>query len=186
MIEHAALVNYIWWAKDVYLGGESLDFPLYSSLAFDLTVTSIFTPLLQGGKVLIYDKAGSDFPIMRILDEDEVDVLKLTPSHFALMEGRDNSHSRIKRLIVGGEALETTLARRIRESFGGTRRDHQRVRPDRGNGRLHDSPFRCRSRRTCCCTHRCAAANVQIYVLDGTCVRSRRMSWASSTSVVRD
>src|SRR6185295_5828249 len=105
-------------AKEVYVGNESLDFALYSSLAFDLTVTSIFTPLLQGGRVVIYDQAGSDFPLTRILEEGEVDVLKLTPSHFALIEGRDNRSARIKRLIVGGEAFETTLARRMRESFG--------------------------------------------------------------------
>jgi non-ribosomal peptide synthetase component F len=37
-IQHRALVNYICWARDVYLQNENLSFALYSSLAFDLTV----------------------------------------------------------------------------------------------------------------------------------------------------
>src|SRR5438093_6745918 len=53
MIEHRSLVNYIWWAKDQYSPGERLLWPLFSSLAFDLTVTSIFTPLISGGRIVV-------------------------------------------------------------------------------------------------------------------------------------
>jgi hypothetical protein len=45
--------------------------------------------------------------------------LKLTPSHLALVKDRDNSQSRVKRIIVGGEAFETTLALQVWKSFGG-------------------------------------------------------------------
>src|SRR5262249_29366834 len=48
-----------------------------------------------------------------------VDVLKLTPSHLALIKDFDNRNSRIKRLIVGGESLSTELATQVHESFGG-------------------------------------------------------------------
>jgi bacitracin synthase 3 len=37
-ITHRSLVNYISWAKDVYLQNENLATALYSSLAFDLTI----------------------------------------------------------------------------------------------------------------------------------------------------
>src|SRR5262249_12819319 len=37
-ITHRSLVNYISWARDVYLQNEPLATSLYSSLAFDLTV----------------------------------------------------------------------------------------------------------------------------------------------------
>ena len=53
-IQHRSLVNYIWWAAQVYLRGESLDCALYSSLAFDLTVTSIFMPLITGNAVVVW------------------------------------------------------------------------------------------------------------------------------------
>src|SRR5438093_6889513 len=53
MIEHRSLVNYIWWADQKYCRGQRLSWPLFSSLAFDLTVTSIFTPLVSGGRIVV-------------------------------------------------------------------------------------------------------------------------------------
>ncbi|MCY8364986.1 AMP-binding protein, partial [Bacillus spizizenii] len=55
LIEHRGLSNYIWWAKEVYVKNEKTNFPLYSSISFDLTVTSIFTPLVTGNKIIVYD-----------------------------------------------------------------------------------------------------------------------------------
>ncbi|HZF12446.1 MAG TPA: amino acid adenylation domain-containing protein, partial [Thermoanaerobaculia bacterium] len=46
-VRHRSLVNYVCWAREVYLQGEPLSFALYTSLAFDLTVTSLFTPLVS-------------------------------------------------------------------------------------------------------------------------------------------
>jgi amino acid adenylation domain-containing protein/non-ribosomal peptide synthase protein (TIGR01720 family) len=116
---HSSLVNYIWWAQSVYLRGDRLDFPLYSSLTFDLTVTSIFTPLITGNRVLIYAGDRRESIVQRILNDGEAGVLKLTPSHLSLIKDRDNRGSGVKRLIVGGEPLETKLAREVHESFGG-------------------------------------------------------------------
>ena len=118
-IAHESLVNYVWWAKETYLQGERLNCALYSSLAFDLTVTSIFVPLVAGGQVAVYGWEGKEPPFERILADGRTGVLKLTPSHLALIKDRDNSRSGVRRLIVGGEALGTELARRIHESFGG-------------------------------------------------------------------
>ena len=118
-IRHRSLVNYIWWAKDVYVRGEQLDFPLYSSLAFDLTVTSIFTPLVTGNKVLIYREQDAESSLSALLNDNKSGVVKLTPSHLMLLKQRDNRGSSIKRLIVGGEALTTELSFEVHESFGG-------------------------------------------------------------------
>ena len=118
-VTHRSLVDYAWWAKDVYLQNESLAFALYSSIAFDLTVTSIFVPLITGNRVVIYRWAEKQAPLEQILNDNEAGILKLTPSHLALIKDRDNRQSSIKRLIVGGENFETDLARQIHESFGG-------------------------------------------------------------------
>ncbi len=56
MIEHRSLINYIWWARAQYSPDEPLAWPLFSSLAFDLTVTSIFTPLIGGGQIVAYSR----------------------------------------------------------------------------------------------------------------------------------
>jgi len=117
-ISHRALVNYVSWCRDVYVKNEEASFALYSSLAFDLTVTSIFTPLLTGNRLVIYGRS-DPFVVQRIVQDNLVDVLKLTPSHLGLIKAADNRNSRVKRLIVGGESLSTELASQVHKSFGG-------------------------------------------------------------------
>lgn len=46
LLEHRNIVGYLKWAAKTYVKNENSNFPLYSSLGFDLTVTSLFTPLL--------------------------------------------------------------------------------------------------------------------------------------------
>ena len=118
-ISHRSLVNYISWAKDVYLRGDNLAFALYSSLAFDLTVTSIYVPLITGNKVAIFRRDAKDALLEEIIADGQVGVCKLTPSHLTLIKDVDNRKSSVKRLIVGGEALGTELTRQVVESFGG-------------------------------------------------------------------
>ncbi len=120
MITNKGLVNYIYWANKVYLKGDNITFPLHSSLSFDLTITSIFTPLISGNTIIIYsDDNALEPPIIRVFTENNVDIVKLTPAHLSLVKDIDNSNSRIKRLIVGGEDLKTELARQVYSSFCG-------------------------------------------------------------------
>ncbi|HET6855020.1 MAG TPA: amino acid adenylation domain-containing protein, partial [Pyrinomonadaceae bacterium] len=118
-VPHRALVNYSCWAKDTYLRGEALTFPLYSSLAFDLTVTSIFVPLLAGSAVVVYRAESNVGLLTAVLQENQTGIMKLTPAHLSLIKTADNRQSGIKRLIVGGEALRTELAGEVYRSFGG-------------------------------------------------------------------
>ena len=118
MIKERGLVNYITWASKNYLRGDKLDFPLYSSFAFDLTVTSIFTPLVTGNSIRIYFEKDNEILIRRIFEENKVGIVKLTPAHLNLIKDMNNKESSIKRLIVGGEDLKVQLAKEIDESFG--------------------------------------------------------------------
>ncbi len=119
-ISHRSLANYIAWAGKYYLRGERLDFPLFSSLAFDLTVTSLFTPLAHGGTIVVYPESeGREMLIQRVIEDNAVDVIKLTPSHLALIQGMDLSACRVKKFIVGGEELKTELAYSIDRCAGG-------------------------------------------------------------------
>src|SRR5438045_1646104 len=120
MIEHRSLVNYIWWAKDQYSRGERLAWPLFSSLAFDLTVTSIFTPLISGGRIVVVreDPQMPGMAIFKVIESGAVDIVKLTPAHLAMIKDMDLGATRIRKLIVGGEDLKTALAREISHNFG--------------------------------------------------------------------
>jgi amino acid adenylation domain-containing protein/non-ribosomal peptide synthase protein (TIGR01720 family) len=118
MIEHRGLVNYSFWARKVYIKSQEEIFALYSSLSFDLTVTSIFVPLISGNRIEIYHDDGSEFILYKILRENKVNIIKLTPAHLALLKDRDNKDSSVKRFIVGGENLKVSLAASVFESFG--------------------------------------------------------------------
>ncbi|SHJ87072.1 non-ribosomal peptide synthase domain TIGR01720/amino acid adenylation domain-containing protein [Clostridium cavendishii DSM 21758] len=118
MIEHKGLTNYIWWANKMYLKDDNEIMALYSSISFDLTITSIFTPLISGNKIVVYDNDETEFVLYKILRENKVTVLKLTPAHLTLLKDMDNTKSNIKRFIVGGEDLKVNLAEAVYNSFG--------------------------------------------------------------------
>lgn len=118
MIEHRGLTNYIWWANKMYLKDEDEAMALYSSISFDLTVTSIFTPLISGNKIIIYDNDETEFVLYKVLRENKTTVVKLTPAHLTLLKDINNSLSNIKRFIVGGEDLKVNLAKEVYNSFG--------------------------------------------------------------------
>lgn len=123
MIEHRSLVNYITWASAVYIKESKATFPLFTTISFDLTVTSVFTPLLTGNTIVIYREEDKELLVEKVIADNKVNVIKLTPSHLKIIAAgsypitSENNH--IKRFIVGGEQLETWLARAIYDKFGG-------------------------------------------------------------------
>jgi amino acid adenylation domain-containing protein len=123
MIGQRALVNYIHWAGAYYIKEERTIFPLYTSISFDLTITSIFTPLIMGRTVLLYREDGKDMLIEKVFTDRKANVIKLTPSHLKIIRDSEivapSGKERTIRLIVGGEDLETWLAKDIHEKFGG-------------------------------------------------------------------
>ncbi|OYD09093.1 non-ribosomal peptide synthetase [Paludifilum halophilum] len=118
-IEHQGLVNYIWWARTSYVKGTDDAFALYSSIAFDLTVTSIFTPLISGVKVVVYAEDGESFVLRKILNDKKATVVKLTPAHLSLLSEEELKDATVRRFIVGGDDLKTSLARKIDRASGG-------------------------------------------------------------------
>ncbi len=117
MIANQSLVNYISWAVDYYLKGVPGVFPLYTSISFDLTITSIFSPLVSGSLLKIYDEEEPVALLEKIFTDDQVNVIKLTPSHLKLVKDSNsilqNLPGQHLTLIVGGEELETALAKDV-------------------------------------------------------------------------
>lgn len=117
MITHKGLLNYITWASKTYLSGEALNFPLYSSISFDLTVTSVFTPLVNSSSIVIYKQKDKETLIRKILEEDQVGVIKLTPVHLQILQHWEFSNHNLKAIIVGGEELKAPLVKDILQKF---------------------------------------------------------------------
>ncbi|MFH8565850.1 amino acid adenylation domain-containing protein, partial [Streptomyces sp. NPDC017988] len=95
VVEHRSLGAYLLRNRQTYAGvtGNSV---LHTSLSFDLTVTALFTPLVSGGRVRLDD----------LEDGAGATLLKVTPSHLALMEDHENVVAPGGTLVVGGEALK--------------------------------------------------------------------------------
>jgi bacitracin synthase 3 len=122
VVNHLSLLNYITWASDEYFGGEVRTFGFITSLTFDLTVTSVFSPLVNGSNIRVY---GEDFSLDladRLLRENATDIIKLTPTHLQLLlqsgEVISGAGNRLQTFIVGGEALKRSVASGVSERFG--------------------------------------------------------------------
>ncbi|MEM9822562.1 MAG: amino acid adenylation domain-containing protein, partial [Bacteroidota bacterium] len=104
MIRESNLLNYFHASvKNYGAGMGSFSFPLFTSLSFDLTQTSIFLTLLTGGTLLVERGNDLDQILKNISENDQVNAIKLTPSHSLLLTETENRS--IKKAIVGGEAL---------------------------------------------------------------------------------
>ncbi len=117
VIEHGALAGYISFARRQYVRVRAPVFPLFTTIGFDLTVTSLFTPLASGGTIVVYPEPEAGLPdlaVLQVLEEDRCDVVKLTPAHLALLRGRDYRGHRLDTLIVGGEQFSADLAGEMR------------------------------------------------------------------------
>ncbi|SFS46652.1 non-ribosomal peptide synthetase [Marininema halotolerans] len=119
MIEQSGLVNYCTWAVDQYIGSSQAEvFPFYSSLSFDLTVTSIFPPLISGNEIIIYPPDDQEYVLYKIVREQKATIVKVTPSHLSLLREGEHTATSIKTWIVGGEDLKVDLAKAIQDRFG--------------------------------------------------------------------
>ena len=122
MIEHGSIVNYVHWASGEYVAGEVGSFPLFTNTAFDLTITSILVPLATGNSIIIFEDK-QELALTQVMESESVNIIKLTPSHLRILKeintDKVTGNKRLKKFIVGGEALDTALAREIYNKFGG-------------------------------------------------------------------
>ena len=118
MIEHRGVVNYLSWASDAYrveAGGGSL---VHTSIGFDLTVTSLYCPLVVGQRVeLISEREGIEGLRRALSAGRDYSLVKITPSHLQMLgqmmsEEEVESSSRV--MVIGGEALRAESLRKWR------------------------------------------------------------------------
>ncbi|GAA4897699.1 amino acid adenylation domain-containing protein [Stackebrandtia albiflava] len=120
MLEHHGVVNYLHWCDTAYPARGDVGTFLYSSITFDLTITALFLPLIQGGSIAIPVPAPGatafQATVERLLEGVEVGFLKATPSHLELLvtlAEQGGNRLRIHSIVAGGEELTSALARRI-------------------------------------------------------------------------
>ncbi|MEL6427724.1 MAG: amino acid adenylation domain-containing protein [Planctomycetota bacterium] len=124
-VAHASLADYAAWAAETYApageGARPVGAALFSSVAVDLSVTSLFAPLVSGGSVHVYaeEPGAVDLAVLRVFEDDRADFVKLTPAHLDLvLRGEQVPLERLRALVVGGEAFPRALAQRAHVRFG--------------------------------------------------------------------
>jgi amino acid adenylation domain-containing protein/non-ribosomal peptide synthase protein (TIGR01720 family) len=109
LIEHRGVVNYLTWAIDAYRVAEGEGSVVHSSLSFDLTVTSLFAPLLCGRRVrLAREDQGVEALGEALRDAKDLSLVKITPAHLELLGQQlkaEEAAGRTRAFIIGGENL---------------------------------------------------------------------------------
>jgi amino acid adenylation domain-containing protein/non-ribosomal peptide synthase protein (TIGR01720 family) len=102
VVDHRSLVSYVEFARRAYpaTGGCSL---VPTSVAFDLTITGLITPLANGGRVHVAPLE-PDAAVPGIAPT----FLKVTPSHLPVLTELPGALSPSEILVIGGEALTGT------------------------------------------------------------------------------
>ncbi|HSK78180.1 MAG TPA: amino acid adenylation domain-containing protein, partial [Thermoanaerobaculia bacterium] len=107
-VTHRGLANYLLWAADAYPAGEGSGAPVHSPVSFDLTVTSLFLPLLAGRRVdLVPEEEGVE-GLAAALAQGGFGLVKLTPAQLEVLERLlppERAAQSAKALVIGGEAL---------------------------------------------------------------------------------
>jgi len=109
MVKHGGLANYLKWASEAYRIKEGEGSPVHSSVAFDLTVTSLYGPLVNGKRVdLLSEGDGIEALAAALSRESEYSLVKITPAHLDVLaqQMRDTDVGGSARaLVIGGEEL---------------------------------------------------------------------------------
>jgi len=117
-VTNLSFANYLNWARDIYRADEKTCFPFFTSISVDLTLTSIFLPLVTGGSIFIYNENTTSHLLKKILNNERLNFIKLTPTHLKLICQNGEAGKNKKVLIVGGEQLEGDIALKAQQLFG--------------------------------------------------------------------
>jgi amino acid adenylation domain-containing protein len=110
MIPHRGLVNYLSWCLDAYRVADGNGAPVHSSVGFDLTVTSLFAPLLAGRQIIMMPETESVEALAEALRAgNDLSLVKLTPSHLQMLNellSPAEAAGKARALVIGGEELK--------------------------------------------------------------------------------
>ncbi|MFI9099267.1 amino acid adenylation domain-containing protein [Streptomyces fildesensis] len=109
VVTHRPLAAYLDYARATYpsAAGRAL---LHSSVAFDMTVTTLYAPLVSGGRVQVG-------PLEEVRERPT--FLKVTPSHMALLATLPPESAPTGELVVGGELLLSETVETFRKDNPG-------------------------------------------------------------------
>ncbi|WP_335214005.1 amino acid adenylation domain-containing protein [Nostoc sp.] len=109
LIPHQGLVNYLTWCTQAYAVDLGEGATVHSTLAFDLTITGLFSPLVVGRRVeLIPEDQSMESLGNALRNGSNYSLVKITPAQLQLLEkylSSSEAAGKTRALIIGGENL---------------------------------------------------------------------------------
>ena len=109
MLTHRGLVNYLSWCVEAYDVDRGTGATVQSSLAFDATITSLWSPLLVGQRVVLLPEENEVEALSAALrGRANFSLVKITPAFLDLLNRAlpaDEAADQARALIIGGEPL---------------------------------------------------------------------------------
>jgi amino acid adenylation domain-containing protein len=109
LIPHQGLVNYLSWATQKYTVEQGIGTVVHSPLGFDLTITSLLSPLLVGRTVeLLSEEQGIETLSQALKKSSNLSLVKITPAHLDLLKqqlSKEEIANKTRAFIIGGENL---------------------------------------------------------------------------------
>ncbi|MDO6435714.1 amino acid adenylation domain-containing protein [Flavitalea sp. BT771] len=112
IISNASFLNYITWFRDSFHIGPKDSTCLFSSIAYDLCYTALWSSLLSGARLVLLQEFRYLEPELLInkLIDHSITYIKLTPSHFRMLTADADLIVNAKRyclrlVVIGGENI---------------------------------------------------------------------------------
>ncbi len=117
-IQHGNIVNYVLGVSERLQLKPGMNHAMVSTVAADLGNTVLFPALATGGclHMVSQERAQSQALLSEYFKRENIDVLKIVPSHLAALQTGRNPEQVMprKRLILGGEASRLEWVERLR------------------------------------------------------------------------
>ncbi|KAA3617202.1 MAG: amino acid adenylation domain-containing protein [Calditrichaeota bacterium] len=109
LITHGGLTHYLNWAYEAYPLNEGRGSLVHSTIAFDATVTAVFTPILTGKSITLADTDDDLEALAKaLLDYQDFNIVKITPAHLDLLSHQipaEKASKLTSTFVIGGENL---------------------------------------------------------------------------------
>ncbi|MGW1954887.1 non-ribosomal peptide synthetase [Streptomyces sp. NPDC001920] len=113
LVPHFGVVNYLGWCKEGYAARGSGGAPVFSSIAFDMIVPNLYTPLVTGERLCMLDDSLDSVALADRLDElAPFTFVKMTPGHLDLLDQLlppERARSLATTLAVGADTFPTRI-----------------------------------------------------------------------------
>ncbi|MCC5621223.1 non-ribosomal peptide synthetase [Nostoc sp. CHAB 5715] len=109
LIPHQGLVNYLSWCTQAYAVEQGVGTLVHSPLGFDLTITSLLSPLFVGRTVeLLSEEQVIENLSQALAKSSNLSLVKITPAHLELLKqqlSKEDIANKTRAFIIGGENL---------------------------------------------------------------------------------